>query len=186
MTAPAFDLANPTFSLQQFAAAVNNGDGTFGTAVVSPSAKGIKFNQKLISDRAEGNSRITALAAQAISAGFQLDTHGFQFSMLQIFTGQDPSSSGSSATLEKYISLPNARMQYFGIIAQAWAAENAGDVLLFLPKCKVTSDFTWGFDFGKISAPQFKMEAILDDNFGFMWQIIERATANNTLVFPPT
>lgn len=189
-----FDLANPTFSLQQFAAAVNNNDGTFGSPVVSPSAKGIKFNQKLISDRAEGNTRITALAAQAISAGFQLDSHGFQFALMQIFMGVNPTSSGpSSPTLQKGLTLKNNRMKYFGVIAQAWSAENDGDVWLFLPKCKITSDFTWGFDFGKIAAPQFKMEAIEDDNFsdgqggmGCIWNLTEHSTVQNTLAFPPS
>lgn len=135
---------------------------------------------------AQGDSRITATAAQAISIDVQFDFYGLTFAVLAILTGISSSTSGAGGTLENYMNWGNFRFPYWGIIGQAWAAENVGDTLVFLPKCKVMSGLSWRLEFGKIVAPSFKGTAIYDDYTQTMIEIIERATANQPVVIPPT
>lgn len=171
------------FSLQQVAIAAWNGDGTYGTPFVLESTKTLTFADKGVSDRAEGNAGITALARQAISADCQLDTAGLVLDSLKILIGQTPQSSGTGANAVYYTSEDNARAPYFGCLAQAWP--DTGDTLLWFPRCKITTDFTWKYEFGKIVVPVFKFEAIKDKTLGYTWRLYERNTANNTLVLPP-
>jgi hypothetical protein len=185
MTSP-FEVGQISFSLQQCVVAANNGDGTFGAGWQIPSAKTLNLTYKYIQDRAEGNSRITAMAAQIIGVEWTLDTAGIDSQTLAILTGETPANSGSGGTAERYITFSNDLMPYFAIQAQGWA-DGGGDTLIFLPFNKVMTGFTWQFAFGKLVVPQFKGEAIADPNKAYeIIQVIERKTRNQTLVFPPT
>ena len=167
-----------TFSVQQVQVAPNNGNGTFGSAYELQSTKTVTTAQKLVSDRSQGNTKITALVAQTISYDLSLDTAGFDFSALSIFMN-DPATSSNTGQVW---TVPNQLMPYFGLVAQAFP--EAGDVLWFWPRCKITGDFSYKLEFGKIIVPQFKCEAIEDENLGFIVRVYERP-GGGSITFPP-
>lgn len=167
-----------TFSLQQAYAASNEGDGTFGTVLALESTRMMSFGQGLVTDRSEGNSKITYLATQAISTDVQLDTAGFDFTGLEIFTGQAASASNDGNVLE----MDNALFPYFALLGQAYP--DNGDVLMWLPRCKITKTFSWRFEFGKIVVPTFQCEAIVDPVLGYQWRLLERPSGG-AIAFPP-
>lgn len=179
-----FDTGQPTFGLQRVDIAANNTGGSFGTSSTVPSAKTIAFDFKTVSDMAQGDMMITATGAQAISMDGTLDVAGITFANLAVLTGNTISSTGAGSTLQRQMSFNNFRFQYFGLLAQAWAVENTGDTLIWVPKCKVMSGWTWRLEFGKIVTPQFKFTAIQDDFYGYIWKLNERATIG-VLAIPP-
>lgn len=180
----AFDIGQPTFSLQRCDIAANNTLGSFGAASTVPSAKVLALDFKTVSDQSQGDSAITATAAQAIGMDGTLDVAAITFQNLAVITGNTISSTGAGSTLQRQMSFGNLRFQYFGLLAQAWGAENAGDTLIWIPKCKVMSGWTFRLEFGKIVTPQFKFTAIQDDFYGYIWKPNERATIG-VLAIPP-
>lgn len=173
------------FSLQQAWAAVANGDGTYGTAVQFPSAKTLSLDVKYIADKAQGNSTITGLAAQIIECMWQLDGVNFDPAILQILTGQAPSSSNTGANQVDTQTFQNDLMPYFGIVAQAWG-ENGDDTCILLPYTKVMDGFSYKFDFGKYITPVFKGDDIIEPTLGFLLQVKNHATKVAAPLFPPS
>ncbi len=167
-----------TFSLQQAQIASNEGDGTFGMPFQLESTKTVSFDRKHITDRSEGNSYITYLATQAISVDCQLDTAGLDFDGLKILTGEEATDSNDGRVWTS----GNELYPYFGMVAQAYP--QVGDVLLWLPRCKITQSFSWKFEYGKIVVPMFKFEAIKDQVLGYTMQLLERPSGGS-IAFPP-
>ena len=89
-----------TFSLQQVQVAAWNGNGTYGTPVIGESTKTLSVAVKYVSDRAQGNAVITALASQIISADLTIDTAGFDNDVLAILWGVSASSSGAGTNVD--------------------------------------------------------------------------------------
>ncbi len=168
-----------TFSLQSLWVALSNLDGTFGTPAQFFSAKTLTATKKFVSDKAYGNSKITGLAAQAISYDIAIDSAGFDDAVLNILLGLTSSSSGGGSNVDEQ----NQLSQYFGLIGQTYP--DTGDYLLFFPKCKVTGDLGYKIEFGKFAVPSLKCEAIDDDVFNFVLRR-RRRTAVGTITFPPT
>lgn len=172
------DTALYTFGLQQCIVAPSNGDGTFGTPYTFDSTKSLKFAKKYVSDRAQGNNRITALAAQAISYDITVDTAGFQDNVLQVLEGITAASSGPGTNFDE----SNELMPYFGLIGETFP--DTGDVLLFFPKCKITADLNYSVEFGKIVVPQIKIEAIKDQVLGYTLRRRRRTSSAGPITFP--
>ena len=166
-----------TFSLQSLTIAANNLDGTFGTAAAFFSAKTLTATKKFVSDKAYGNSKITGLAAQAISYDLSIDSAGFDDAVLNVLLGLSSSSSGSGTNTDE----ANELSQYFGLIAQTYP--DAGDYLLFFPRCKITGDFGYKIDFGKFSTPTIKAEAIVDDTLTYVLRRRRRSVIG-AITFP--
>lgn len=170
-----------TFSLQQAVIAAYTGSVSYGPARTLESTKTLTISQKLITDQAQGNSKITDLETQSISDDVKLDTAGLDFAGLTILTGQSATTSGADSIL----SMPNAMYPYFGLIGEAWYG-TISSMLLFFPYCKITSDFSWAFDFGKIVVPKFACMAIQEPTLGYMWRLYDRPTARGSITFPPS
>jgi len=178
-----WEAGTPTFSVQLAAVAVNNLDGTIGTPVRIPSVKAVMTDVKTITDQAQGDSKITAIAAQLISADLTIDTAGITFAAYTIMTGVTQSSS--TVPTRSYLTYSNDRMPYFALILEALGAEDAGDELVFLPKCKITTGFSWKFEFAKIITPQIKALAIPDLVLGDLIQIVKRPVIA-AITMPPS
>ena len=173
------------FSLQQAWVAKANGDGTYGTAIKFPSAKTISLDIKYISDKAQGNSTITGLAAQIIEVMWQLDGVNLDQDVIAVLTGITSSDSNSGSNQVDTQTYQNNLMQYVGLVAQAWG-ENGDDTCILLPYTKVMDGFTYKMEFGKYITPTFKGDGILEPNLGFMLQQKDHATKLTTPVFPPS
>lgn len=169
-----------TFSLQQCQIAANNLDGTFGTAYQLESTKTLTMAQKFVSDKARGNARITALAAQTESYDVGLDTAGIDNDALAVLFGTTAVDSNDGNVL----SISNILTPYFGLVGQAFP-DGDGDFLVFFPYCKVTSDMNFKFEYGKIVVPQFKAEAIEGSAFPYIVNYYERPDGEAAITFPP-
>lgn len=177
-----WDKGQPSFSVQLAAVAVNNLDGTIGTPVRVPSTKTVMTDIKMLSDQAQGDTAITAIASQILSVDLTIDFAGITFAAYQIITGIVPSAS--TVPTRRYMTFANDRMPYFALILESLAAEDAGDSLLFIPKIKITTTFSWKFDFGKIITPQIKATGIKDSYLNYCVQIVER-DAVAAITMPP-
>ena len=100
------------------------------------------------------------------------------FDALEILTGVAAADSNAGQVWES----GNELYPYFGFIAQAYPT--AGDVLLWMPRCKITTDFSWKFEYGKIVVPMFKFEAIKDEVLGFTMALLRRPVVS-AITFPP-
>lgn len=170
-----------TFSLQQAIIAAYTGSVSYGTLRTMESTKTLSVAQKFITDQAQGNSKITDLEAQAISEDVKLDTAGIDFNALAVLIGQAATTSGPDTVL----SMGNALMPYFGLCGEAWYG-SASSMLLWFPYCKVTTDFTYAFDFGKIIVPKFSVMTIQEPTLNYMFQIINRPNVRGGITtFPP-
>ncbi len=178
-----WEAGTPTFSVQLAAVAVNNLNGTLGTPVRIPSVKAVMTDIKTITDQAQGDSKITAIAAQLISADLTIDTAGITFAAYQIMTGVTPTSS--TVPTRSYLTYTNDRMPYFAMVLEAFGAEDAGDDVIFMPKCKITTGFSWKFEFGKIITPSIKAIAIPDLVLGDLIQVAKRPVIA-AITMPPT
>jgi hypothetical protein len=167
-----------TFSVQVVEVAAALGGGLYGTPHIIESTKILTAAQKLVSDRSQGNSKITSLAAQTISYDLGLDTAGFDNATMSVVMNDAPASSNTGEAW----TVANQLMPYFGIVAQTYPDD--GDVLIFFPRCKITGDWTWKLEFGKIVVPQFKCEAIEDLTLGYIMKKFDRP-AGGTITFPP-
>lgn len=166
-----------TFSLQKVTVAPYINGTSYGTAVDFDSIKTLTMAKKYVSDRSEGNSYITSLAAQSISYDITLDSAGFQDAALTVMENISPTISGSNSNFTE----SNDLMPYFGLIGQTFP--DSGDVLLFFPRCKITADINYKLEFGKIVTPQIKIEAIRDPTLLYLMRRVTRP-ATGSYVFP--
>lgn len=176
----------PGFSVEQAAVAVNNNDGTFGTPVRIPGITTVDVDLKTVNDLAQGDTQIVATAAQLISADLTIKFPGIVPAVMQIISGITPSTSAAAGgqpnrTIMTY---NNQRMPYFGLIFEVLGAEDAGDMIGFLPRVKIMQGFPWSWTFGKINTPSLKALAIPDRSLGYMFQALDR-DAFAALVVPP-
>jgi hypothetical protein len=178
-----WDDGQPNFGVQLGAIAVANLDGTIGTPIRIPSLKTTMVSMKTVTDQAQGDMSITAIAAQLISADLTLDTAGISRAVYTTLTGVQPTSS--STPTRTYTTYGNDRFPYFALIIESLAAEASGDTLIFLPKVKLTQGFDYKFEFGKITTPQLKATAIKDLVLGYTMQKVDRATIAS-ITMPPS
>lgn len=170
-----------TFSVQQVQIAAWLSGATYDTPYTLESTKMISYAQKMITDQAQGNSKITDLESQFISGDIKLDTAGMAFEALTILTGQATSTSTGDSVIET----PNALLPYFGIVAEAWYG-TVSSMLLWYPWCKITSDFSYAFDFGKIIVPKFACMNIVNPTLLYMEKKYKRPSTRGSITFPPT
>jgi hypothetical protein len=172
-----------TFSVQAVYIAAYNSAGSYGTKHLIDSTKVLTATEKKVNDRAQGNSRITALAAQVISYDVGLDTAGFDDDGYEIVDGPQSTTSASGDNVDT----GNVLVPYFGLIAQTYPDD--GDVLICYPYCKATGDWSFKLEFGKIVVPQFKLEAIEEPTLGYIMRKRTRSAVGSidfNTIFTPT
>lgn len=176
----------PGFSVEEAAVSVNNGNGTFGTPVRIPGITTVDVDLKTVSDQAQGDTQIVATAAQLISVDVTIKFPGIVPDVMAIIAGITPSTSVAAGGQPNrtFMTYANQRMPYFALIFDVLGAEDAGDMIGFLPRIKIMQGFPWSWTFGKINTPSLKAMAILDRSLGYMFQAIDR-DAFAALVVPP-
>lgn len=187
MTTPTIQQMAFQFSLQVCKIASATGSGTYGTAFTFPSAKTLNLSIKFISDKAEGNSIYTALAAQIVSVEWSIDGANLDQNIVAIAMGETPAVSGTGNTEVDTINFSNDLMPYFGILAQAWG-QHGDDMCFLVPYTKTMQDVSFKLDFGKFTTPSFKGTAINEPTLQNMLSMKNHATklATGALLFPPS
>lgn len=176
-----FDQGAPQFGVNDAKVAVWDGDGTYGTLTDVMGIQMAQATMQVISAIANGDDRIVAAGARLTGASLQMRFVGMNPSMLSVITGV------STDTISSVINLQFAggeRMPYFGALIKA-LSEEIGDTWVFLPKCKIMSDFTpFQGEFGTFTTPEVTVQCVPDTYWGLA-NFITHPTDVAITVMPP-
>jgi hypothetical protein len=143
--------------------AVNDGDGTFGTAIDIYSCQMVMSELEVRSGVGTGDGGKTAMASKPIGVKGHVRFLGVQHDVMAIFSGFSNSSSGSAPNrVTGTVFTLNQNFTYFGIAARALASESAGDAHLFMPRCKIMGDINVTFEEENYVAIEFDFEGAAD------------------------
>jgi len=186
-----FDFGALSYGLRDCKVAINNLDGTFGTAVDVPSVALYVANLQTVNAQLEGDDSITATAARIISAQVTFRFGSADLDLLAILTGQSVDNSGTTPNRRRQLDISALRLPYFGISGKADAEEGAGDNHIFVPKVKITEGFEIRLEYNTFAAPEITAVAVGDINFldsGSLASIIQvvQYEALTAVALPPT
>lgn len=159
-----FDYGALTYGLRDVKIAVNNLNGTFGTAVDVPSAQLYVANLQTVNAQLEGDDRITATAVRIISAQIQFRFGSIAPQVVELITGGTLDESYSQPNRRQQLNISNRRLPYFGICGKA-DGEEGGDTHIFVPKVKIMEGFELRMEYNTFSIPEMTAMAVGDDNF---------------------
>lgn len=176
----------PQFGLNDCKIANWVATNSYGTAVDVPSVQLMGAILRILSAQLEGDDQITATAARAIGGQSQLRFGSVSIAALEVILGNASTPSATTPNQQDHLKVSGGdNMPYFGICGKALAEEGTGDLHVFLPKVRVTSDITLAsLEYGAFAIPEFTVEAVSDATFGII-NLIEHETAAN-VVIPPT
>jgi hypothetical protein len=176
-----FDQGAPQFGVADAKVAAWDGDGTYGTVTDIMGIQMAQATIQLVSAIANGDDRIVAAASRLTGAQLQMRFVGMNPTMLAVITGV------ATDTISSVINLQftgGERMPYFGAIVKA-LSEETGDTWVFLPKCKIMSDFVlFQGEFGAFSTPEVTVQAVSDETWGLA-NFITHPTDVEITVMPP-
>jgi hypothetical protein len=140
-------------------------------------------SMQVVSAIANGDDAIVAAAARLTGASLGMRFVGLNPSMIAILTGKTvDTESGTEVNNLQFVG--GERMPYFGCIVKA-LSEEIGDTWVFLPKCKIMSDFTlFQGEFGTFTTPELTVQAVPDETWGLA-NFITHPTDVEITVIPP-
>lgn len=176
-----FDQGAPQFGINDAKVALWNSAGSYGTVTDVMGVQMAQVTAQIVSAIANGDDKIVASAARLIGGGIQLRFVGLNLSMVSILLGV------TLDTISSVINMQIAggeRLPYFGLCVKA-LSEEVGDTWVFLPKCKIMSDFTiFQGEYGTFTTPEVTIQAVEDEDFGII-NVLTHPTDVPITVFPP-
>jgi hypothetical protein len=178
----AFDQGSPSFGLSDVKIQTWASAGTYSgsiTDIMSVQMMGVtlQFSQAQLT----GDDRITATAALGIGGTCQIRFGGISITALSIMLGR--SNTTISSVIQQGVK-GGDRMPYFGIIGKALSAET-GDTWVYVPKCKIMSDFQIAMlEYGTFAVPEVTCQLVDDDSYGIV-NIVTHPTSLAITVMPP-
>jgi NAD kinase len=138
-------------------------------------------SMQVVSAVANGDDTIVAAAARLTGASLQMRFVGMNPTMIGILTGITPDTVSSVVNLQF---VGGERLPYFGAIVKA-LSEETGDTWVFIPKCKIMSDFVlFQGEYGAFSTPELTVQAVPDETWGVA-NFITHPTDVAITVMPP-
>jgi hypothetical protein len=176
----------PTFGLNDVKIATWNSTNSYGTAVDVPSVQLMGAIMRVVTAQLEGDDKITATASRAIGGQSQIRFGSVSIAALEVMIGNSSTASGSTPNQQDHLKISGGdNMPYFGICGKALAEEGSGDLHVFLPKVKITSDVTLAsLEYGNFAIPELTVEAVDDATYGII-NLVEHETAA-AVAIPPT
>lgn len=141
---------------------------------------------QIISAIANGDDAIIAAAARVSGAQLQMRFVGMNPLAVGIITGVsvDASSIGTGSSVSNLQFVGGSRLPYFGAIVKA-LSEEVGDTWVFLPKCKIMSDFVlFQGEYGAFSTPEVTVQCVPDTKWGVA-NFITHPTDTAITTMPP-
>lgn len=176
-----FEQGAPQFGVNDAKVATWNATDDYGSPVDIMGIQMAQATLQIISAIANGDDTIVAAAARLTGAQLQMR-----------FVGMNPTSIGviTGASLDTISSVNNMqfvggeRMPYFGTVVKA-LSEEIGDTWVFLPKCKIMSDFVmFQGEFGTFTTPEVTVQCVPDETWGLA-NFITHPTDVPITVIPP-
>lgn len=157
--------------------------GTYtGTMTDVESIQQMSATQQLVQAQLTGDNQITATAANVIGAQAKMRFGGLNFDSLGIILGI------TATTISSVIQFGVAggkRMPYFGILGKIQDAASSGSMVIYMPKCKLMSDFTIAQgEYGAFVIPEVTVQCVPDATYG-AYNLIQYPTDFTLTVMPP-
>lgn len=173
----------PQFGLNDVAIAAYNATNDYETAVDVPSVQALRVDMQVVSAQLEGDDQITDTASSVIGAQLTLRFGSLSIAALEVLLGI---ASVPSGAVYDHLQIGGGdKMPYFGVCGKMLATVGSGDCHVFLPKCKVMSDFTIvTAEYGQYTIPEVTVQAVQDATYDCI-NIIEDAAAQSVAI-PPT
>jgi len=177
-----FDQGAPQFGIRDAKIAKWNSAGSYGSLVDVMSIQMMSVTMQQVSAQLEGDDEITATASRAIGGQVQMRFGGANLESLAVMLGI---TVGTISSVDQLQIAGGDVMPYFGIIGKFNAEEGGGDTWAFLPKAKITSDFTLlQGEYGSFAIPEVTVQLVSDEDYGVI-NLITHPTALDITVMPP-
>lgn len=176
-----FEQGAPQFGVNDAKVAVWNATDDYGTVTDIMGIQMAQASMQVVSAIANGDDAIVAAAARLTGAQLQMRFVGMNPTVIGVITGLSPDTVSSVVNLQF---VGGERLPYFGAIIKA-LSEEIGDTWVFLPKCKIMSDFVlFQGEFGAFSTPEVTVQAVPDETWGLA-NFITHPTNVDITVMPP-
>lgn len=166
----------PQFGLKDVKIATWTTTGTYGTAVDVPSVQMLNTTISVISAKLEGDDKTTDTQSKRTGGAITFRFGAIDIDVWEVLTGLSDNESGSTPNAKRTLTITAAKYPYIGIVGIADATQGAGDLHVFIPKCKVMGDVSLKLEHGQYSIPEVTLEAVEDGAYGIC-QLIEHETA---------
>ena len=179
----------PQFGISDCKVAAYNGTDDYGTAVDVPSIQMLQTDIRVLTGELEGDDQITDTHSQAIGGTVRMRFGSLSIAALEVLLGISSSSSGSSPNQLDQLKVQGGdNMPYVGIsgfVAATLGTSTGSGTQIFIPKCKITSDFTLiQAEYGQYTIPEVEVSAVDDTTYGIALVIEEETGA--AVAIPPT
>ncbi len=179
------DYGAPQFGLDDLKVATYNDTNDYGSEVDVMAAQAMNTIMRVINAELEGDDVIVATASRPIGAQIEMRFGSVSLAALEVMIGNTATSSVASPNEVKQFKIAGGeRLPYFGMAGKALAEEGSGDTTVFVPKCRIMSDFQLiQLEYGTFAIPSVTVMAVPDDTYGLL-NIIEHQTS--TAIAIPT
>ena len=176
-----FDQGAPQFGVNDAKIALWNATDDYGTVTDVMGIQMAEATMQIVSAVANGDDKIVAAASRLTGAQLRMRFVGLNPSMISILTGITLDTISSVVNLQF---TGGERLPYFGVIVKS-LSEEIGDTWVFLPKCKIMSDFVlFQGEFGAFSTPELTVQCVNDTTWGLA-NFITHPTDVDITVMPP-
>ena len=181
-----FDVGSPQFGLADAKVATWNATDDYATEVDVMSVQLLGVSMQTVSADLVGDDQITATASRAVSGTVRIRFGGVSIAALEVLFGVTATSSVASPNNVKSFRITGGLdTPYFGLTGRAISANDDGDTLVFLPKCRIMGDVTLAtMEYGTFAVPELEARIVSDATYG-MINIISRETGSTTVEVPP-
>lgn len=176
-----FEQGAPQFGVNDAKIAVWNATDDYGAVTDVMGIQMAQASMQVVSAVANGDDTIVAAAARLTGAQLQMRFVGMNPTMIGVLTGHTVDDVSSVINLQF---VGGERLPYFGAIVKS-LSEEIGDTWVFIPKCKIMSDFVlFQGEFGAFSTPEVTVQAVPDETWGLA-NFITHPTNVAITVMPP-
>lgn len=176
-----FDQGAPQFGINDAKVALWQSAGTYGALSDVMGVQMAQVTAQVVAAIANGDDKIVASAARLIGGGLQMRFVGLNISMVSILLGITPDTISSVINMQI---VGGERLPYFGAIVKA-LSEEIGDTWVYLPKCKIMSDFViFAGEYGTFTTPEVTVQAVEDEDYGII-NVLTHPTDVDITVMPP-
>lgn len=137
----------------------------YGTLVDLTGVSSMDISVETTTADLEGDDTIVATHAQPVRVRItvRFAAGATMMDAFEVLTGETATTSGS----DERIVFDDGNYPYIGLVAQVYEVEGTGDQVLSVPKCKLTSGFTYGARYGGFITPEITLTGVMDGANGF-------------------
>jgi hypothetical protein len=158
------EYGGPSYGLNDLKVALWLGDDSYGPAVDIPSAQLYEPDVKTNNAELEGDDRITATAANVISADVRIRFGSVAMDVISLITGNTIDDYGTTPNQMQNLSIAASNFPYVSICGRAKAEEGIGDLHVWIKKCKLMEGFKFTLEYGAFSVPEMTFKAVADSS----------------------